>query len=119
MVTPPSDRGVRRGQVYWTDFTPGRGSEQTGRRPGLVVQNDVGNRFSPTTIVLSMTTRVSARDYPTQVRLPDELFGKPSTVRCSQVLTVDQSRLIGPPIASLDSATMARVDEALRLSLGL
>ncbi len=119
MVTPPNDRGVRRGQVYWTDFGSGQGSEQSGRRPAVVVQNDVGNRFSPTTIVAPMTTRVGAKEYPTEVRLPDELFGKPSTVRTAQVRAISQSRLIGPPVASLDSATMARVDEALRLSLGV
>ena len=119
MVTAPCDRGVRRGQVYWVDFSPARGSEQAGRRPGLVVQNDIGNRHSPTTIVAAMTTKVAPKEYPTEVRLPDDLFGKPSAVLCGQVLTLSQDRLVGAPVASLDATVMARVDEALRLSLGV
>ncbi|NTU72160.1 MAG: type II toxin-antitoxin system PemK/MazF family toxin [Coriobacteriia bacterium] len=119
MVTPGTDRGVRRGQVYWVDFGPAKSSVQAGRRPVLVVQNDVGNRYSPNTIVVAMTTRIARKDYPTEVRLPDELFGKPSVVRCGQMLTVAQDRLIGAAIASLDPATMSRVDTALQLSLGL
>jgi mRNA interferase MazF len=113
------DRGVRRGHVYWVDFDPARGSEQTGRRPALVIQNDVGNRHSPTTIVAAMTTRIAEKQYPIEVRLPDDLFGKPSTVLCGQVLTVSQVRLVGPPVARLDAAIMTEVDSALRLSLGL
>jgi mRNA interferase MazF len=115
----PTDRGVRRGQVYWVDFDPARGSEQSGRRPALVVQNDVGNRFSPTTIVAALTTRVGEKEYPTEVRLADEIFGKPSTVLAGQLLTVAQDRLLESPIARLDDATMEHVDAALRLSLGL
>jgi len=110
---------VRRGEVYWVDFLPGRGSEQAGRRPALVIQNDVGNRFSPTTIVAAMTSRVADKDYPTEVRLPDGLFGRPSTVLCGQLLTVATDRLSAAPVARLDDAHMARVDGALKRSLGL
>jgi mRNA interferase MazF len=120
VVTPtPDDRGVRRGQVFWTDFSPSRGSEQAGRRPALVIQNDVGNRYSPNTVVAAMTTRVGDREYPTEVRLSDDTFGKPSMVLCSQLLTISQDRFVGSPVARLDAETMARVDAALRLSLGL
>jgi mRNA interferase MazF len=101
------------------DFSPAWGSEQTGRRPALVVQNDVGNRFSPNTIVAAMTTKVAAKDYPTEVRLPDDLFGKPSSVLCAQLTTISQERLIGPSAARLGATEMASVDAALRLSLGL
>jgi mRNA interferase MazF len=116
---PPQDRGVRRGQVFWVDFSPGRGSEQAGRRPALVVQNDVGNRYSPKTIIAAMTTRVGDKEYPTEVRLPAGMLGKPSVVLCGQLLTVAQVRLMGAPVARLDAETMAEVDEALSLSLGL
>jgi mRNA interferase MazF len=84
-----------------------------------VVQNNVGNRYSPNTIVAAMTTRLGDKTYPTEVRLSDELFGKPSIVLCSQVLTIAQERLGGSAVAQLDAATMARVDSALKLSLGL
>ncbi len=110
---------VRRGEIYWVDFSPSRGSEQAGRRPALVVQNDVGNRFSPTTIVAAMTSRVAEKDYPTEVRLADELFGRPSTVLCGQLLAVATERLSAAPVVRLDDAYMARVDRALKRSLGL
>ena len=110
---------VRRGEVYWIDFSPARGSEQGGHRPALVVQNDVGNRFSPTTIVAAMTSRVADEEYPTEVRLPDELFGKPSVVLCGQLLTIAQDRLSARPAARLDDALMVRVDRALARSLGI
>ena len=110
---------VRRGEVYWVDFSPARGSEQGGKRPALVVQNDVGNRFSPTTIVAAMTSRVAETEYPTEVRLPDELFGKPSAVLCGQLLTVAQDRLSAQPAMRLDDSLMVRVDRAMKRSLGL
>ena len=119
MTPEPGDRNVCRGQVFWVDFRSSRGSEEAGRRPALVVQNDVGNRFSPNTIVAAMTTRVGDKKYPTEVRLSDDTFGKPSAVLCAQLLTISRERLIGPPVARLDAATMADVDTALRLSLGL
>jgi len=120
MVGPATEgRRIARGQVHWVDFGPSRGSEQAGRRPALVVQNNIGNRFSPNTIVAAMTTKVAEREYPTEVRLCDDVFGKPCVVLCSQLLTVAQDRLVGEPAAWLDEPTMARVDSALRLSLGL
>ncbi len=112
-------RQVLRGQVYWVDFSPSRGSEQAGRRPALVVQNDVGNRFSPNTIIAAMTTKVAENEYPTEVRLPADVFGKPSAVLCAQLLTVSQERLVGEPVVRLGAPTMDRVDAALRLSLGV
>lgn len=119
MTAGPGERGVRRGQVLWVDFDSSRGAEQAGRRPALVIQNDVGNRYSPNTIVAAMTTRVGQKEYPTEVRLADHVFGKPSTVLCTQLLTISQERLVGPPVIQLDATTMARVAAALRLSLGL
>jgi mRNA interferase MazF len=110
---------VRRGEIFWVDFSAARGSEQAGKRPALVIQNDVGNRFSPTTIVAAMTTKVSEREYPTEVRLADSVFGRPSVVLCQQVRTIATERVLGAPVTRLDAATMARVDSALKLSLGL
>ena len=108
-----------RGDLVWLEFSPQTGHEQAGRRPALVIQNDVGNRHAPTTIVAVMTTRVAAKSFPTEVRLPDAVFGKPSTVLASQVFTLAQDRLVGAPLAALDCATMAEVDAALKRSLGL
>ena len=110
---------VRRGEIYWVDFSPARGSEQSGLRPALVVQNDTGNRFSPTTIVAAITTRVADKEFPTEVRLPDELFGKPSVVLCGQLLTIAADRLSAAPVARLDGEHLARVDRALKRSVGL
>jgi len=119
VTSAPDDRDIRRGQVFWVDFCVPRGSEQAGRRPALVVQNDVGNRYSPNTIVAAMTTRVGNKEYPTEVQLADDVFARPSTVLCAQLLTISRERLESPPVAQLDDVTMARVDAALKLSLGL
>jgi len=109
----------RRGDIYWVDFDPARGSEQAGMRPALVIQNDVGNANAPTTIVAVITSRQMRRRYPFHVLLPDGLLPKRSTVKCEQLLTIDQTRLVGAPVAHLGAALMAEVDDALRCSLGL
>jgi len=105
-------------QVYRVDFSPGRGSEQAGVRPALVVQNDIGNRASSTTIVAAVTSRLPAAEYPFLVRLPDDLLPKPSVVKCDQLMTVAKPRL-GRCLATVPSDVMARVDEALLVSLGV
>ena len=108
-----------RGEIYWVDRSPSRGSEQEGRRPALIVQNNTGNQFSSTTIVVSLTTRKMKKRYPFHVPVPTGLLPKDGTVMCEQIMTIDQSRLIGDPIALLDDDIMEEVDEAIRLSLGL
>jgi mRNA interferase MazF len=113
MVSEP-----RRGQVYWVDFSPGRGSEQTGVRPALVIQNDIGNRASTTTIVAAITSRLPSADYPFLVRLPDGLLPKPSVVKCDQLMTVAKPRL-GKLLATVPAELMTRVDDALLVSLGV
>jgi mRNA interferase MazF len=113
MVSEP-----RRGQIYWVDFTPARGSEQAGIRPALVVQNDIGNRASSTTIVAAVTSRLPSADYPFLVRLPDGLLPKRSVVKCDQLMTVTKQRL-GDLLATLPPDLMARVDDALLVSLGV
>jgi mRNA interferase MazF len=113
MVSEP-----RRGQVYWVDFSPGRGSEQAGVRPALVIQNDIGNRASTTTIVAAVTSRLPSADYPFLVRLPDGLLPKPSVVKCDQLMTIAKPRL-GKLLATVPAGLMTRVDEALLVSLGV
>jgi mRNA interferase MazF len=123
---------VRRGEVYWVEFDPVKGSEQGGLRPALVVQNDLGNAFSPTTIVVALTRTLPARPYPFVVVVDPDESGLParSAVNCSQVATIQQdgpqSRLRAPrgssevkPIGRVPPARMIEVDAALRYSLGL
>ena len=86
-------RFPQRGEVYWVDFSPARGSEQTGRRPALIVQNNVGNQYAPTTIVAAVTSKGSVKAYPTEVILPAGTLPRPSKVLCSQILTISKSRL--------------------------
>ncbi|MHB0980154.1 MAG: type II toxin-antitoxin system PemK/MazF family toxin [Thermoleophilia bacterium] len=109
----------RRGEIYWVDFEPAQGSEPNKVRPALVVQNDTGNRFSTTTIVVPITSRMPKKEYPFLVRLPDDLLPQPSVVVCALLRVVSLSRLSGRPVAACDAALMVRVDAALRHALSL
>jgi mRNA interferase MazF len=111
---------VRRGEIYWVDFHPARGSEQAGRRPALVVQNDRGNESSPTTVVAVLTRRVPSRPFPFIVALAAGEGGlrEAGSVNCAQLLTVDQSRL-ERRIGTLSEERMHEVEAALRYELGL
>jgi len=118
---------ILRGDVYWVDWNPARGSEQAGVRPALVIQNDVGNRSSPTTIVAALTTQFD-RIYPFMVRLDPAESGlpRPSVVNLSHLLTISQDRLLPSrgetvlqPVGQVPSRRMFEVDRALRVSLGL
>jgi mRNA interferase MazF len=83
-----------------------------------VVQNDVGNRLSPVTIVVPITSR-PRREFPFLVRIPDDALPRRSTADCAHIQTVDKRRITGEPVATLDQETMSRVDAALRISLAL
>ena len=110
---------VRRGDIYWIDWNPGRGSEQGGLRPALVIQNDIGNMYSPTTIVAALTTAVE-KPYPFLVKVTAKESGIPkdSTVNLAVILTVDKTRL-GNKCGELNAAKMAEVDKAIKASLGI
>ena len=123
---------VKRGEIYWVEFDPVKGSEQDGLRPALVVQNDVGNRYSPTTVVAAITRTVPPRPYPFIVIVEPNESGLPerSAVNCSQLATIQQSgpssRLRPPrgesevrPIGQLGVEKMALVAEALKFNLAL
>lgn len=113
------DPVVRRGDIWWLDWSPGRGSEQRGRRPALVIQNDVGNRYSPTTIVAAVTSRGSPQ-YPFLVSVTARESGLPrnSFVNLAQILTVDKSRLL-ERAGRLRGGKLEEVNKALALSVGL
>lgn len=123
---------VQRGEIYWVEFSPTQGSEQSGLRPALVVQNDVGNRFSPTTVVVAITRTIPPKPYPFIVVIDPAESGLParSAVNCAQIATIQQtgpdSRLRSPvgastvkAIGQLDALKMAEVDAALAFNLGL
>lgn len=111
---------VRRGEIYWLGLPPASGSEQAGRRPVLIIQNDVGNRASPTTIVAAITSQPRRRRYPFHVSFTAQESGLrlDGTVLCEQIMTVDQGRL-GELTGSLTQDRMQEVDLALHYSLGL
>ena len=111
---------VRRGEIYWLQLPPASGSEQAGRRPVLIVQNDVGNRASPTTIVAAITSRPRQRRYPFHIPFLGQESGLPldGAVLCEQIQTVDQQRL-GSLAGALGPERMREVDQALHWSLGL
>lgn len=113
---------IKRGEVYYADLDPVVGSEQGGRRPVLVLQNNVGNRFGPTIIVAAISTRTnkSKKQFPTHVSLPSEdcHLGRDSVVFLEQLRTIDKSR-IGDRITMLDKSYMEKVDAALLISTGL
>ncbi len=108
----------RRGEVWRVNFNPGRGSEQRGIRPALIIQNDVGNRYAPTTIVAAITATIKL--YPVTVFLEKGRAGltRDSIVNLAQMLTIDKRRLT-KRLGRLDPGKMAAVDEAIRVSLGL
>jgi len=110
---------LKRGEVYWLDWGPGKGSEQRGIRPSLVIQNDEGNASSPTTIIAAITA-ASERDYPFMVTISAGESGLPraSVVNLSQIQTIDKGRL-KEKCGQLSPAKMAQVDRAIMVSLGL
>ena len=110
---------IQRGEIYLVDWNPARGSEQAGIRPALVIQNDIGNRYSPTTIVAAISS-APARGYPFHVRISPEESGLPqdSVVKLEQIMTVSKERLVRK-LGELPEARMAEVDQAIHRSLGL
>lgn len=108
-----------RGEIYEANLEPHTGSEQGGVRPVLIIQNDKGNRHSPTTIIAIITKRQTKAQLPTHVWLP-ESCGLPYTsmVELEQIRTIDKSR-IGEYMGKIDLYTRIRIDEALKVSLGI
>ena len=111
---------VARGDVFFADLNPVVGSEQGGMRPVLVVQNDVGNRYSPTVIVAAITSQLEKGKLPTHVEISAAAsrLEKDSVILLEQVRTIDKQRL-AQKIAHLDEEIMEQVNEALEISLGL
>ena len=110
----------RRGEIYLVDFDPARGHEIKKTRPALIIQNDVGNQYSSTTIVAAITSRMTDRPYPVEVLLEAERTGLKvrSTVRLDQIRSIDKERL-RRYLGVVDKATIRLVDQAIQISLGL
>lgn len=110
----------RRGDVWLANLDPVIGSEQGKTRPVVIIQNDVANEYSPVVIVAAITTAVGPKEYPTEVRVnaPEAGLKEDSTILLNQIRTIDKRRLI-ERWGELTSQTMQKVDEALKVSLGL
>ena len=113
------NNNVRRGDIYYADLSPVVGSEQGGVRPVLIVQNDVGNRYSPTVIAAAITSQTGKARLPTHIEVhTDSGLAKSSIVLLEQIRTLDKRRL-RECMGTLDSKSMQQVNKALSVSFGL
>ena len=111
---------VKRGDIFYADLSPVIGSEQGGIRPVLVVQNDVGNKYSPTVIAAAITSKINKAKMPTHIELDAKQYGlsRDSVILLEQVRTIDKQRL-REKIGKLDELQMIKVNDALSISFGL
>lgn len=111
---------VLRGEIYYADLSPVVGSEQGGVRPVLIVQNDIGNKYSPTVIAAAITSQHEKSKLPTHIEVSAKNCGlqKNSIVLLEQIRTIDKQRL-KEKMGRLDSASMNKIDAALSVSFGL
>ncbi len=111
---------VKRGDIYYADLSPVVGSEQGGMRPVLIVQNDTGNRHSPTVIAAAITSQTGKARLPTHIELSGRSVGlnRDSVILLEQIRTIDKSRL-REKMGKLDEGTMNEVNNALAVSFGL
>ena len=111
---------MKRGDIYYADLSPVVGSEQGGRRPVLVIQNDIGNKYSPTVIAAAITSQINKAKMPTHIELAAKDYGlnKDSVILLEQIRTIDKRRL-REKIGRIDDGLMASVNNALSISFGL
>ena len=111
---------IKRGDIYYADLSPVVGSEQGGMRPVLIVQNDTGNKHSPTVIAAAITSQTGKAKLPTHIELTGHSVGlsRDSVILLEQIRTLDKSRL-REKMGRLDGETMTRVDNAIAVSFGL
>lgn len=114
------DNSVKRGDIYYADLSPVVGSEQGGMRPVLIVQNDTGNRHSPTVIAAAITSQINKARLPTHIELSAKTYGlsRDSVVLLEQIRTLDKKRL-REKMGRLDDELMQQVDAAIAVSFGL
>ncbi len=111
---------VKRGDIYYADLSPVIGSEQGGVRPVLIIQNDIGNRYSPTVIIAAITSQINKAKLPTHIEIIATDYGLPkdSVILLEQIRTIDKRRL-EEKIGHIDDEMMEKVNDALMISLGL
>ncbi len=111
---------VKRGDIFYADLSPVIGSEQGGVRPVLIVQNDIGNKYSPTVIAAAITSQINKAKMPTHIEIAAEDYGlnKDSVILLEQIRTIDKKRL-REKIGGLDDKLMEKVNEAISISFGL
>lgn len=111
---------IRRGDIFYADLSPVVGSEQGGVRPVLVIQNDIGNKYSPTIIAAAITSQINKARLPTHIEIEAKEYGllKDSVILLEQIRTIDKKR-IKEKIGHLDDELMEKVNEALNISFGL
>jgi mRNA interferase MazF len=111
---------VKRGDIFYVDLNPTKGSEQAGRRPVLVIQNNIGNEAAPTVIIAPLTTKKFSKEYPTNVHIKKGIANlkEESVILLSQIRTIDKNRL-ERKVGSLPSVILEAVNEAIKISLGL
>ena len=111
---------VKRGDLFYADLTPVKGSEQGGIRPVLVVQNNIGNHFAPTVIVVAISSKRPKKELPTHVEIkePNEVIKEKSIILLEQIRTIDKSRLL-KRIGTLNKENMDAVNSALAISVGI
>jgi len=108
----------KRGEVWLVNWNPARGSEQAGRRPALVIQNDIGNEKAPTTIVAAISSSVRVYPMNVQINPPEGGLDNPSIIKTSQILTISKERL-EKRLGRISRDSMDEVDKAIKLSLAL
>ena len=113
------EKDFKRGEIYFADLSPVVGSEQGGVRPVLIIQNNVGNKYSPTVIVSAITSQLSKAKLPTHIELPSSKYHLPkySVVLLEQIRTLDKRRL-KDKISAIDTFKMKEIDKAILISLG-
>jgi len=111
---------VKRGDIFYADLSPVVGSEQGGVRPVLVIQNDIGNKYSPTVIIAAITSQINKAKLPTHIEISAEEYGltKDSVILLEQIRTIDKKRL-KERVGHLSDELMKKVDECIQISFGL
>ena len=111
---------IKRGEIYYANLDPTVGSEQKGKRPVVICQNEMGNKHSPTVVVAPITAKLTKNPLPTHVKLYSGKFGisQDSIILTEQIRTIDRQRL-GDYVGTLDNDALARLDTALSVSVGI
>ena len=115
-----TEKIVRKGDIFYADLSPVIGSEQGGMRPVVILQNDVGNRFSQTTIVAMITSKITKAKMPTHINIDSEQYGlnKKSTILVEQIRTIDKRR-IKEKLGKLNQEDIKKIDKAILISFGI